>query len=438
MPAAAADSPSRAESVPSGPYVAGPELWRDPRLAPHPAFGFATASHPPAVEELPPYWALPAAPEQGREAFELEFLAGTPMEARRSGGFEIFGSLAILSGFGEMGSIIDISQPAEPRFLGAVLNNNLRGAETIAYPDGRLIAVFATESDGLPVVDITDPRRPRTLYTLHPDQDQHNVGVVPGTPIVYNAGSLGGGNMPNGGSGYTEIWDLSDIENPLKLDSFTNGWGCHDISFWIDPKQDKYRAICAGVEFTQLWDIADPRRPEMIVSLPVHHGIPGTISTAISPAIFSHFAGLNSSGDILYVGDETGGGAAPGCVAHVGLPPAAGVSFPSGAMFFYDVSTESRPLLQGWIAPASHLLVNPDSLSCTVHFGRLIPNDEGRDLMAIGAYGAGTLVMDFTNPTLPSIVSQYADATDTWEAIYHNGWIFTGDLSKGLEVLKLN
>lgn len=58
--------------------------------------------------------------------------------------------------------------------------------------------------------------------------------------------------------------------------------------------------------------------------------------------------------------------------------------------------------------------------------------------MAIGAYGAGTLVLDFTNPTLPSIVSQYADATDTWEAIYHNGWIITGDLSKGLEVLALN
>ena len=40
---------ARAELVDVGPFVAGPELWRDPRLAPHPAFGFATASHPPAV-----------------------------------------------------------------------------------------------------------------------------------------------------------------------------------------------------------------------------------------------------------------------------------------------------------------------------------------------------------------------------------------------------
>ncbi len=429
---------ARAAAVPEGPYVAGPELWRDPRLAPHPAFGFATASHPPAGTELPEFWAPPAAPESAAKDFELELLAVTPSDARKSGGFEVFGSLAIMSGFGDNGSIIDISNPAEPVFLGAVLNNNLRGAETIAYPDGRLIVVFATERDGLPVVDITDPRRPKTLYTLQPQQDQHNVGVVPGTPIVYNAGSLGGGNLPNGGSGYTEIWDLSDPENPVELAPFNNGWGCHDISFWIDAEQDKYRAICAGVEFTQLWDIADPRSPEMIVNLPVHHGIPGTISTAVSPAIFSHFAGLNSSGDVLFVGDETGGGIAPACVAHVNLPPASGVSFPSGAMFFYDVSNETQPMLQGWIAPAAHMLVNADSTSCTVHFGRLVPNDEGRDLMTIGAYGAGTLIMDFTNPTLPGIVSQYADATDTWEAIYHNGWVFTGDLSKGLEVLKLN
>lgn len=434
---------ARADSVPTGPFVAGPELWRDPRLAPHPAYNFATASHPPVAANLPEFWAPPAAPETAAESFELEFLAGSPAEATKSGGFEIFGSLAILSGFGDNGSIIDISNPAEPKFLGAVLNTSLRGAETIAYPDGRLIVVFATESDDLPVVDITDPRRPVEMYTLDPAQGEHNIGVVPGTPIVYNSASVGGGNSPNGGSGFTEIWDLSDPDNPVELEPFMNGWSCHDISFWIDAEQDKYRAICAGVEFTQLWDIEDPTQPELIVSLPVHHGIPGTVSTAVSPAIFSHFAGLNSDGTVLFVGDETGGGAAPACVAHAGLPPigpfpAASLSFPSGAMFFYDVSNETSPVLQGWIAPATHFLVNADSTSCTVHFGRLIPNDEGRDLMTIGAYGAGTLVMDFTNPTLPSIISQYADATDTWEAIYHNGWVVTGDLSKGLEVLSLN
>ncbi len=429
----------RAEPVVAGPYKAGASaLWQDPRLTPHPAFGFATASHLPEGAELPAWWAPPPAPEKAAESFALELLALTPHGAQKSAGLEVFGSLAVLPGFGDFGSVIDISDPANPRFLGAVMNNRLRGAEIIAYPDGRLIAVFATESDGLPVYDISDPRRPRELYTLRPDGDQHNVGVVPGTPILYNAGSLGGGNTPWGGSNETEIWDLSDPERPLKLPSFANGWGCHDISFWISPAQDKYRAICAGVEYTQLWDIADPRAPQLIVSLPVHHGIPGMVSTAASPVIFSHFAGLNAAGDVLYVGDETGGGSAPGCVAHVGAPPAAGASFPSGAMFFYDVSEETEPLLQGWIAPREHLIDNRNSLSCTVHFGRLVPNDEGRDLMAIGSYGAGTLLLDFSNPTLPSIVSQYANATSTWEAIYHNGWIFTGDLARGMEVLRLN
>ncbi len=433
---------ARDESVPEAPTAglrAGAKMWDDPRLAPHPAYNFATASHPPQSEDMPPHWHPPAAPETAASAYGLEFLAASPADARKSGGFEVFGSLAILSGFGDQGAVIDISNPAEPRFLGAVLNNSLRGVETIAYPDGRLLAVFATERDGLPVYDISEPTRPKHLYTLQPRGDQHNVGVVPGTPIVYNAGSLGGPNTPAGGSGYTEIFDLSDPLNPPRQPIvFHNGWSCHDISFWISAEQDKYRAICAGVEYTQLWDIRDPLAPELIVSLPVHHGIPGTPALSASPAIFSHFAGLNMDGTVLFVGDETGGGIAPGCVAHAGAPPAAGVSFPSGAMFFYDVTDETSPLLQGWIAPAQHMIQNRSSLSCTVHFGRLVPNDAGRDLMVIGAYGAGTLLMDFTNPTVPSIVSQYADATDTWESIYHNGGVFTGDLSKGLDVLKLN
>jgi len=37
--------------------LAGPALWNDPQNAPHPAWGWATLSHPPAGEM--PYWWQP-------------------------------------------------------------------------------------------------------------------------------------------------------------------------------------------------------------------------------------------------------------------------------------------------------------------------------------------------------------------------------------------
>jgi hypothetical protein len=37
----------------------------------------------------------------------------------------------------------------------------------------------------------------------------------------------------------------------------------------------------------------------------------------------------------------------------------------------------------------------------------------------------------------PTVVAQYSDNSDTWETWYYSGYLFTGDLARGMDVLKL-
>lgn len=421
--------------------LAGPALWSDPQNTPHPAYGWATLSSPAVGDQLPAYWAPIAAKPLPETISGLEHIVKADgVEA--GAGIAMFGSLAIVPGFGAPSSIVDISDPAKPVLLSTFKPQegmaSHRGATTIAYPDGRLVTVIAT-GRGLDVWDISDPTSPQPLPTIV--MKSHKVGVVPGTPIVYNAASGGGGSrIADEGTAVTEIYDLSDPTNPVKVQDWANGFACHHVYFWNDIAQEKYRGICAGIEFTQIWDTKDPKDPKVIVSVPVHQGVAGTPSGSIPLLAFSHYAGLSRDGKILLVGDESGGGSyPPGCVASVNTPAGA-VSTPVGALWFYDVSNEKSPKVLGWYSPLNDPRVKaaPDT-SCTAHHGRLVPA-EGRDMIAMSFYGAGVVLVDFTgvgtaSGPLAKVVAQYADGSDTWETWYNQGYLFTGDLARGMDVI---
>ena len=454
----------------TGSLLAGPALWDDPQNTPHPMFGWPTLSHPPVGDNVPEYWVPPAARELPDTISGVQHLVRAE-EIPRGAGLAAFGGLIVLPGFGNDSSVMDIRDPSNPirlgtfgdfgpNFEGPAANERSagghveletrssglgsdRGAAIIAYPSGRLVTVLSTSSE-IESWDITDPTEPRQLPSLQVP-NSHKLGVVPGTPIVYNAGSRGGGQTGNlMGTDHTEIFDLSDPDNPVFVQNFPNGYSCHHVFFWNNLEQNKFRAVCAGVEVTQIWDTADPRNPKVIVTMPVHHGVPGTPGASVLVRVpgviaiaeaFSHSAGLNRTGTILYVGDENGGGGLPpGCVASVPTP-AGDVSTPIGAVWFYDISTETNPVLQGWYSASQ----NQATLggTCTAHHGRLVPDKQGRDLLAMAFYRDGLLLIDFTNPMLPRAVGQFMQNSNTWESWYHNGYIFTGDLSRGLDVLTL-
>jgi hypothetical protein len=429
-------------------------LWPDHQNEPHPAYGWPTLTHPATGAGLPALWKpIPMAPIPS-SVKGLEHVAKVSGFSQGAG-MSIFGSIAVVPGFGPQSAFVDISDPTNPQVLGFTEKSNVtdRGSAVIAFPNGTLIALFST-SYGMRAFDITDPTHPVQTADVHLARG-HKLGVVPGTPIVYNANSLGGhnpplptgrsplDNVPGMGQGWTEILDFSDPWNPRMVNNFTNGYGCHHVFFWDDAAHDKYRAICAGIDYTQLWDIKDPVHPKVIVSIPMHHGNPMLPSTAVNQGVgpvpvdsFSHTALLNQDGTILIVGDEFQGGSGPAECDGTGEP---GLSGPLGNLWFYDVKDEKSPKLLGWVSPPPQNVQTADtSTGCTAHHGRLVPDPAGhRQLLVMAWYKAGVVLVDFTDPTRPFVADQWNDATNTWEAWYDNGWIVTGDLARGLDVLKL-
>jgi hypothetical protein len=59
------------------------------------------------------------------------------------------------------------------------------------------------------------------------------------------------------------------------------------------------------------------------------------------------------------------------------------------------------------------------------------------NLVFFGSYNAGLQVVDYSNPAAPRKVGYYiAEGATSWVAHYHEGYVYMGDMSRGLDVLK--
>jgi hypothetical protein len=415
-------------------------------LAPHPAFGYPSYNNFSGLEvDVPSAWVPPTRNVLPEIVTSVELLA-TAEGVASGAGIAVFGHFAFVSGNGP-GSIVDIADPANPVMV-AVLNASMRDADIIAHPDGQLTLVAASSGGGITLWDVTDPYQPVQLESL--EVGSHNAAVVPGTPIVYNANSAGSPTAvtPDRAEGVTEVFDLTDPSNPVRLPDFENGYGCHDITFFIDAVNEKYRAYCAGIEMTQIWDITDPSNPEVLTNIPVHHGMSALPPASVPITLFSHLAMVSADGNTLIVGDESGGGLANACDANVdaGVQTLAG---PTGNLWFYDISTESDAQFKSMLNPnnpatqadyQNEMTAGATSgdvfipAGCTAHFGRII---EDKDQMMIAFYGAGSLLVDFSDPAHPVILDQFTEGGNTWDVWEYQGYAFTGDLVRGLDVLTL-
>jgi hypothetical protein len=421
-------------------------LFANPQTAPHPAFDYPTFTTLSDDEDMPELWEPIDPASFDTSDLELNHTGEDPGDAEYGSGIAIFGSMVIVPGRSTGSSwVFDISDPENPELV-SEFGAPGRDVDTLAFPDGRLYAVFATDSGVVPVWNLTNPEDPAKAAELEPDRGSHNVGVVPGTPLVYNSAGAGGGDTGRVGEGTegTAIYDFSDPENPELAQDFENGYSCHDISFSIRESMDEYRAYCAGYDVTQIWDIADPADPEVIVDIPVHHGMPDVPATSATPARFSHLALASNDGDTLIVGDETGGGAAPACDAHTSMGPQT-ASGPVGNLYFYDISDETDPQFQSMLSPDSPALMtdeiqddpNRATGSCTAHFGRIIPAED-RNVLAIGFYARGVNLVDFTDTSNPEIVDQFNENTNTWDVWFYNGYLVTGDTQRGMDIFTLD
>jgi hypothetical protein len=426
-------------------FAQNASLWPDHENEPHPSYHWPTLTHP-AVGGKVPYWWQPipnaTLPTQVTGLTHVAQASDVPAGA----GIAVFGRIALVPADGPTEYVVNLSDPTHPSKLSSYQAGGERGAAIMAFPDGRLYGVVST-TPGFDVVNLTDPTHPEIVASVTPKCGGHKVGIVPGTPFVYNANSKGGscggpafgvqGNVPSQAQGEVEIYNLSNPASPVLVQNFQNGYGCHHIFFWIDAAQDKERAICAGLEATQIWDIKDPGHPKIIVTVPFPEGNPALPGASVPPIDFSHFAILNQDGTILIVGDEFMGGAPAECDGvHTPLMDTGGKL---GNLWFYDVKDEKNPKVMGSFAPPPHSVSNPGPTDgCTAHHGRLVPDPAGKhQYIAMAWYGDGVVLIDFTNPAQPRMVDMWNQGTNTWESWYDNGWIITGDLNRGLDVLSL-
>jgi hypothetical protein len=414
-------------------------LWNDPQQFPHPDWNWPTLTHIPA--NAPSWWQPIAAkplpdPVKGVTHLVQAGSGGT------GDGIAVFGRLVVSPG----GLIYDIGDPSKPEVLADMdVQPPARQAIIIPYPDGTLVAAFATGSGDIPLWDITDPRNPVQITIFDVPSGGNTIAVVPGTPILYNANAVGSRYYPHEVSGgrsivQMEIYDLTHPDDPQLVQEWKNGYGCHMVSFYLNPELGKLRGYCAAVDATQIWDLTDPKNPTVISTIPMPHGADPVPGYPILAAV-SHFAVVNDDATTLAVADEFMGGAAPACDVYYRTQGRT-ISGPAGNIYFYDITEEKEPVLRGWFNPGAHFTYNPPSASnpdvgsCTAHIGRLIPQAE-RDLLTMSFYNGGLVIADFTDPASPFIVDNWARAApmDVW---YHNGYLIAGDASNGIDILTLS
>jgi len=176
------------------------------------------------------------------------------------------------------------------------------------------------------------------------------------------------------------------------------------------------------------------------------------VQTIVDPEVgISHGAEPNFDRSLMIVTDEYGGGSGVGaCGGQQGdatgatpLVPGQAGSAGLGAVHFYRLDkatglvgrngTDKAGVFNITLQPNEPEQVQAEA-GCTSHVFWQAP-DQNR--MTIAWYGRGTRVVDFSNPAQPRQIGSFVPAGgDTWSAKPHRGFIFTGDIVRGMDVLR--
>jgi hypothetical protein len=364
--------------------------------------------------------------------------------------------------------IFDISDPEKPQLIGQYLPGKRADAvPDAAVFDGRHIAVLngtnrlavSTSDSTNPntnkteFLDVTDPATPRLLWEFNGPThgEAHNGDIVDERRIW----------LPSGGSGTNglRIYDLSPLlqspaaapvsllasgttngQNPVELwkqsphyrgdpatePAFTH---THDISVYVDrpvlqpdgsvqnrdivllAEGGSYANNAGNTGSLFIIDITDPRNPVVLnrwrhAAAPGHH-----------PIRYYHEAQfLDGDPNVILVTDED---------LHNGCGNAGGIV----AIRVSGSLTGEPTELSEWFIP-----VGTPAPVCSVH----VFSSEG-SLVFLGSYNAGLQVVDYSDPARPVQAASYiAPGTTAWGALYHEGYIYVGDMARGLDVYELD
>lgn len=376
--------------------------------------------------------AVPDGPAE--EQRDMKLVANVPVDGARS--VELYGRYAYVGAVGEGLVIVDISDPRRPRRVGLFPCAGGTDYDVKLSRDGR-IAFFSTDEPGAAcrkpgesgtmVLDVSDPRRPRELSFIPVEIGTHTQTLDNGVLYVNNY-------WPDYAK--LQIFDVSDPSSPKQLSELDYGKGqfsVHDLI--VDHRPDGRTLAYAGsITASDVIDVTDPRQPRLL-------------QRVTDPEVqVSIQAEPNPRRDVLVVADEYGGPfAAPACgklptADPTNDAPGAGAAQDYGALHFYRLDDDGLVAGQG-LAPGSKLgtfnLPLDDSggaeRGCTTHlFWQSL--DENR--LVAAWYGRGIRIVDYSNPEAARELAAYVPpGTRALVAEAHDGYIYTADGVRGMDVL---
>ncbi|MCN0176722.1 LVIVD repeat-containing protein [Salinispora arenicola] len=356
--------------------------------------------------------------------------------------------------------IYDISRPAAPTVVSQVLcpgsQNDISVHGDLLFLstdsprsddscDSTRVPSTETRWEGIKIFDISDKANPRYLKSVQTACGSHTHTLVPGknrrTMYIY-VSSYGpsdtyvGCPPPHDSISIVKVpvhrpTEAAVVATPnLFPDGGFEGVpgqksatsGCHDITAY--PSKNLAAGACMGDGI--LMDISNREAPRVI------NRVRDTENFA-----FWHSATFNNAGTKVVFTDELGGGGGATCNETIGPN--------RGADAIYDIVGRGKHRTMVFRSYFKIPRENADTENCVAHNGSLIPVF-GRDIMVQAWYQGGISVWDFTNSANPREIAYWErgplDAErlitgGSWSAYWYNGYIYSNDIAKGLDVLKL-
>ncbi|WP_102157993.1 LVIVD repeat-containing protein [Zhihengliuella halotolerans] len=388
------------------------------------------------------------------ESSNMELLSNIPMDGTLQGtgsdlAFE--GNYAYAGNYDGF-TVYDLSNPKEPSKLtevycpGAQNDVSVYGDILIASVDARMVDDTCGSErtsdpenywEGIRVFDISDPADPQYIKSVETKCGSHTNSMAP---------SKNGQDLYVYVSSYSPNAALANCQPPHDLISVVKipvknptaaavvsepnlfpdggyeggGWasatsGCHDITTYA--KKDIAAGACMGDGI--IMDISDRENPV------VTERVRDTENFA-----FWHSATFNNDATKVVFTDELGGGGWATCTEEFGPE--------LGANAIYELKGGKLDFASYYKIPR----INTENENCVAHNGSLIPV-KGKDLMVQSWYQGGTSVFDFTDAENPKEVAWFdrgegLSGGGTWSSYYYNGYVYSNDLSVGLDTFKLD
>nr|MDQ3579246.1 hypothetical protein [Actinomycetota bacterium] len=200
-----------------------------------------------------------------------------------------------------------------------------------------------------------------------------------------------------------------DIEVYVDYPVLRNGnWVRRDIALLAEG--GSYADLNGNTGSIFVIDVTNPSKP-VVLNRWLHATGPGH-----HPIRYHHeIQFINGLSRVALVTDED---------LHNGCGAAGGAT---ALRFSRDLTTATE--LSEWFIPAG----TPAPV-CSVH---VFSSHNG--LVFFGSYNAGLQVVDYANPAKPRLIASAIEpGTTAWGALYYDGYVFVGDMARGLDVFKWN